>query len=475
MTRQRIQTSVCARLGMVAWLGALVLSGWCAAARADTGTLGDASVVGVGYNYYGQCDVSGWTDVTQVSGGGYHSLGLKSDGSVVAVGYNSSGQCNVSGWTDVTQVSGGYLHSLGLKSDGSVVAVGDNSYGQCNVLPAGYYLAVSAGDYHSLGLRARDSYEDLLVTGMGNDALLQAGRSITVSGDATIETTMTMAMHSGVANPTITVGGLVTIQADAGVSGGGTIAGEVWAKPNSRIQATGDLTLGDAASVGGFVGEGRVEVGNNTVTINSRMTVPVGQTVLIDGGTLDVANGMIIEPGCRLIGTGAVAGAVVNQGLIAAGGAGDELTFNDLVTGAGSFTGSVVFNGGFSPGNSPVSLHLDDVAFGGANVLTMELGGTQAGDEYDHLDILGSADLGGTLSVELLYGFAPEDGDVFDLFDGVLIGRFDIVALPALDAGLGWDTGDLYTAGQLTVVPEPATLFLLGIGAVGLIRRRRGA
>jgi len=47
-------------------------------------------------------DVSGWTDIQQVSGGNYHTVGLKPDGTVVAVGGAGGvinyGQCEVSGW-----------------------------------------------------------------------------------------------------------------------------------------------------------------------------------------------------------------------------------------------------------------------------------------------------------------------------------------------------------------------------------------
>lgn len=68
-----------------------------------------------------------------VSAGTKHTVGLKSDGTVVAVGFNNCGQCDVSGWTDIVAVSSGYEHTVGLKSDGTVVAVGYNKYGQCDV------------------------------------------------------------------------------------------------------------------------------------------------------------------------------------------------------------------------------------------------------------------------------------------------------------------------------------------------------
>lgn len=36
-----------------------------------------------------------------ISAGWDHTVGLKADGSIVAVGDNESGQCNVSWWTDI--------------------------------------------------------------------------------------------------------------------------------------------------------------------------------------------------------------------------------------------------------------------------------------------------------------------------------------------------------------------------------------
>jgi hypothetical protein len=58
----------------------------------------DGTVVAVGWNYYTQCYVGGWTDIVQVVAGGGHTVGLKSDGTVVATGGDFAG---VSGWTDI--------------------------------------------------------------------------------------------------------------------------------------------------------------------------------------------------------------------------------------------------------------------------------------------------------------------------------------------------------------------------------------
>ena len=35
---------------------------------------------------YGQCNGNGWTDITQVAPGSYHTVGLNSDGTLVTVG-----------------------------------------------------------------------------------------------------------------------------------------------------------------------------------------------------------------------------------------------------------------------------------------------------------------------------------------------------------------------------------------------------
>jgi alpha-tubulin suppressor-like RCC1 family protein len=61
---------------------------------------------------------------TMVAAGGYHTVGLKSDGTVLAVGDNEYGQCDVGGWTGIVQVAAGRWHTVGLKSDGTVVATG---------------------------------------------------------------------------------------------------------------------------------------------------------------------------------------------------------------------------------------------------------------------------------------------------------------------------------------------------------------
>lgn len=42
-----------------------------------------------------------WSDIVAVAAGNLYTVGLKSDGTVVTVGNNDEGQCNVSDWTDI--------------------------------------------------------------------------------------------------------------------------------------------------------------------------------------------------------------------------------------------------------------------------------------------------------------------------------------------------------------------------------------
>ena len=56
-------------------------------------------------------------------------IGLKADGTVVAVGYNSSGVCDVDGWHDIVAISTAMETTMGLMSNGSVVTAGINLAG----------------------------------------------------------------------------------------------------------------------------------------------------------------------------------------------------------------------------------------------------------------------------------------------------------------------------------------------------------
>ncbi len=113
----------------------------------------DGTVVAVGSNGAGQCNVGDWTDIVAIAAGGIHTVGLKKDGTVVAVGKNLNGECNVSEWTDITAIAAGVGHTVGLKKDGTVVAVGNNEYSRCNVKNWTDIIAIDAGSCHTVGIK----------------------------------------------------------------------------------------------------------------------------------------------------------------------------------------------------------------------------------------------------------------------------------------------------------------------------------
>jgi len=138
----------------------MVAAGW----HHTVGLKSDGTAVAVGDNYWGECYVGSWRDITQVAAGNSYTLGLKSDGTVVAMGDNDEGQCNVSSWRDIVQVAAGAQHTVGLKSDGTVIAAGWNYHGQCEVGGWANIVQVTAGWGHTVGLKS-----DGTVTAVGNN------------------------------------------------------------------------------------------------------------------------------------------------------------------------------------------------------------------------------------------------------------------------------------------------------------------
>jgi alpha-tubulin suppressor-like RCC1 family protein len=121
----------------------------------------------------------GFTNWVQVSGGRFHSLGVRANGTLWAWGNNGSGRLGdntvvsksspvsvVGGFTDWIQASAGVNHSLAVRANGTLWAWGSNGSGQLgdNTIASknspvsvvgGFtdWVQASAG-YHSLGVRA---------------------------------------------------------------------------------------------------------------------------------------------------------------------------------------------------------------------------------------------------------------------------------------------------------------------------------
>ena len=99
---------------------------------------------------------SGYTDVESIWTGslGWAAAAIRFDGTVVYLreGDDSSGQNNISGWTDMEQLSLGRRFTVGLRADGTVTAVGDNFAGQCEVEEWNGVVSVAAGESGTVGV-----------------------------------------------------------------------------------------------------------------------------------------------------------------------------------------------------------------------------------------------------------------------------------------------------------------------------------
>jgi len=165
------------------------------------GLKSDGTVVAVGNNDFGQCDVENWEDIVDVSAGVHYTFGLRKDGTVVFAGNNivngepdesmnvvsdwtdiaaisanngfdyifglkndgtvvvagislQEERCDVGGWTDIVAISAGAEHTVGLKSDGTVMTAGRGYQGEFDANSWTDIVAISAGAYHTVGLKS---------------------------------------------------------------------------------------------------------------------------------------------------------------------------------------------------------------------------------------------------------------------------------------------------------------------------------
>jgi autotransporter-associated beta strand protein len=241
------------------------------------------------------------------------------------------------------------------------------------------------------------------------------------------------------------------------------------ATAQAQFESAGPLT--NAAG-----GTALITAQNATVNFDSGLTNQ--GSVAFSYGISNVSGNITNAPGSNITVAGGAGvtfyGDVAQNGTLvvsAVGSTHSSTVFLGAFSGSGGFTGGgdVFFEGDLRP-SDPVEVTFGGNAFlEGSTNTVMQLAGPVAGSEYDQITVTGQLALAGDLDIVLLNGFQPQDGESFQLFDGQLSGSFSQLSLPTLSNGHSWDTTNLDTYGTISVVPEPSTLALFGVGAIGLV------
>jgi hypothetical protein len=172
-----------------------------------------------------------------------------------------------------------------------------------------------------------------------------------------------------------------------------------------------------------FNNSGVLDVEAGTVNVTSGPLYNMGYIQVASGATLNVSGGLFILNTSGLGGSGTVVANVTNYGIVYPGG--DDQA------------GVLTINGSYTQGIDAY--------------LSIDLGGTTVGTQYDRLTVSGAVNLDGTLLVQLINGYTPAAGDTFQILSfGSKTGDFAAVNLP--DVGSDQSLTTTYTATSLTLV-----------------------
>lgn len=196
--------------------------------------------------------------------------------------------------------------------------------------------------------------------------------------------------------------------ATGGYTGSGSCAVEITGHASAQITATGTLSLGKN-TISGFSYGGGLDVGGQAVTLldsNGAVFGAGSLTTMSSAGSLTCTNGIGVSNSARIQGEGTLVGNVTCAGIL-------DPQDSGPVGGTMQLNGNLVMNP--------------------TGIFDMEIGGTPASNEYDRLNVSGTANFGGTLRVTIPNGFVPKVGQQFIAVNATAgrIGEFDSIIPPS--------------------------------------------
>jgi autotransporter-associated beta strand protein len=387
---------------------------------ATVGISGTASVVKTNAGTVTFSGTNTYTGGTFVNGGTL----VFSNGAAIP----STGTLTLNNTGAVTVVTASGLPNVLVKGTNAITGNGNSGTGIAMLDDEGTMTLFTSGGSKVFDLTGTMTGPGTLGLGTSGMTLRFNGTSGDGSAIFNLGTGANFASVRSTSTTAIALGGLTggaSTQLQGDNSGGG-------ANMTYTIGGAGANTEFDGIILNGTVGTVAVtKTGGNTQTFTNANTYTGGTT--INGGTLLVNNstgsgtgsgGVTVASGGTLGGNGIISGAVtVNSGGTLAPGSNSigTLTFSNSLTLAAGSTNI------FAVSKSPLTNNI--------------------------AKILGTWTGGGTLVVTKTGATALAAGDTFKLFNAAgYSGAFANVVLPALPAGLGWNTTALDTGGTLSVV-----------------------
>lgn len=397
---------------------------------------------------------------TFVQGTSGRTLGLEKAGAgILTISNNAAlsvpqGGVTVSGGT--LKITGSTSTASPLNATGTLAINAGATFEAANTtsgIPTGISRTISGS-----GTFLRNGTGNILISGTGNSGFTGTWKATAGTFGFLSETSM-----GGSTGVTLDGGGLFMNANGVGISSAKT------------------LTLG---SGGGFFdgATGWTQTWSAKITGSGGFTKRSGMTLVLDGASNDYTGVTNIQTGTLKLGS-ANAIASSSQIIVGASTTLDVSTVSwtlgsaQILTGVGTVAGNATIAGDLAPGSSPGTLTFNnDLTLNALSELQVELGGTGAGT-FDRIVVGGALTAGGLIKVSLINGFNPANYSSFDVADfGSFTDSgygFDFTGAP-LDPGLTWDTSAFSTTGTIAVVPEQSAALLGGIGALLLLRRRKG-